>query len=285
MLITASMVQAAPGVAFLEIPVGSRESALAGAGAALVTGPTSATYNPATVAFTPRGVAFMLNKHFADTRAEFIGLTLRRGAWAFSPHFWGTRVADIENRTAPTQNPISTFDATNEAVGMSVAYHVSERVGAGITARYLHQKILYESAEGWSMDAGVLARFMERGLSAGLAVNHAGNMNLFLAEKPQLPTTLRGGLSYERSLGKLGFGMITVDALAIRESKPQIRGGLEYRAPNYLALRAGYVDGLDAQSLSVGFGLFIKHIQFDYAFIPYRENLGDGHRFSLGVEL
>jgi hypothetical protein len=110
-------------------------------------------------------------------------------------------------------------------------------------------------------------------------------MNQFLAEKPVLPTTLRGGLAYEHPLAKIGSVMITADALAIRESAPQFKGGVEYRAPNYLALRAGYLEGLDAQSLSVGFGLFIKHIQFDYAFIPFREDLGDGHRFSLGLEL
>lgn len=284
-MVLASAATAAPGVSFLEIPVGARENALAGAGAALITGPTSTTYNPATAAFTPRGAVFMLTKHFADTRAEFFGVTLHHGRWAFTPHFWGTRVADIEYRTEPTRNPISTFDATNEAVGTAIAYRVSDRLSFGATGRYLHQKILYESSEGWSVDAGALALFPARGITAGLAVNHLGNMNYFLAEKPILPTTVRGGIAYERPLARVGSLLLTADALGIKESAPQFRGGVEYRAPNYLALRAGYVSGLEAQSVSVGFGLFIKHIQFDYAFIPYREELGDGHRFSLGLEL
>ena len=265
--------------------MGARESALGGAGVALVTGPTSTAYNPATPAFTKRGVVFMLNKHFADVRSEFLGVTLRRGPWAFSPHFWGTRVPDIENRTEPTRDPITTFDATNEAVGIAIARQFSSRISFGVTGRYLHQKMLYESSEGWSVDAGAMMRLAERGLTAGLAVNHVGDMNQFLAEKPQLPTTLRGGVAYERPLAKIGSVMLTADALAIRESAPQFKGGLEYRAPNYLALRVGMVEGVDAQSFSAGFGLFIKHIQFDYAFIPYREDLGDGHRFSLGLEL
>ncbi len=284
-LISATAVAAAPGVSFLEIPVGARENALAGAGAALITGPTSITYNPATAAFTPRGAAFMLTKHFADTRAEFFCVTLRHGRWAFTPHFWGTRVADIEYRTEPTRDPISTFDATNEAVGTAIAYQVNDRLSFGATGRYLHQKILYESSEGWSVDAGALVRFPVRGITAGLAVNHLGNMNYFLAEKPTLPTTVRGGIAYERSLARVGSLLLTADALGIKKSAPQFRGGVEYRAPNYFALRAGYVSGLDAQSVSVGFGIFIKHVQFDYAFIPYREELGDGHRFSLGLEL
>lgn len=276
---------ASPGVTFLEIPVGARESALGGTGAALITGPTSATYNPATVAFTGRSVALMHNKHFADTRAQFIGFTVRRGAWALSPSFRGTRMADIEYRTEPTRNPISKFDATNEAVGTGIAYQISSRIAIGVAGKYLHQKILFESSEGWSVDAGALARWEDKGLAAGLAVNHAGNMNHFLNEKPTLPTTIRGGIAYERSVGKLGSALITADALTIRDTSPQFRGGLEFRAPNYIALRVGAVEGLEAQSFSVGFGLFIKHIQFDYAFIPYKENLGDGHRFSLGFQL
>jgi len=283
--VLASLASANPGVTFLEIPVGARESALGGAGAALITGPTSATYNSAVVAFTPRGVAFMHSKHFADARAQFIGFTVHRKALAISPSFWGTRVPDIEYRTDPTQSPISTFDATNEAVGITLAYRISERLAVGATGRYLHQKILFESSEGWSLDVGALMRWPERGLTAGLAVNHYGDMNEFLAEKPTLPTTVRGGVSYERAVGTIGSALVTADALAIRDSAPQFRGGVEFRAPHYLALRAGMVEGLDAQFLSVGFGLFIKHIQFDYAFIPYRENLGDGHRFSLGLEL
>ncbi len=285
LIMLASATAAAPGVSFLEIPVGARENALAGAGAALITGPTSITYNPATAAFTPRGAAFMLTKHFADTRAEFFGVTLHHGRWAFSPHFWGTRVADIEYRTEPTRDPISTFDATNEAVGTAIAYQVNDRLSVGATGRYLHQKILYESSEGWSVDGGALMRFPVRGITAGLAVNHLGDMNAFLAEKPTLPTTVRGGLTYEWPLARIGSLLVTADALGIKASAPQFRGGVEYRAPNYLALRAGYVSGLDAQSVAVGFGLFIKHIRFDYAFIPYREELGDGHRFSLGLEL
>jgi hypothetical protein len=276
---------AAPGVTFLEIPVGARESALGGAGAALITGPTSATYNAAAVAFTPRGVAFMHTKHFADAKAQFIGFTVHRKALAISPSFWGTRVSDIEYRTDPTRYPISTFDATNEAVGVTLAYRISERLAIGATGRYLHQKILFESSEGYSLDAGALARWPERGVTVGLAVNHFGHMNQFLAEEPTLPATVRGGVSYERKVGTIGSALVTADALAIRDSAPQFRGGVEFRAPQYLALRAGMVDGLDAQFLSVGFGLFIKHIQFDYAFIPYRENLGDGHRFSLGLVL
>jgi hypothetical protein len=284
LMMTASA-YAGTGLAFLEIPVGARESALGGAGVALVTGPTSAIYNPATLAFTKRGVALMHTKHYGDTKAEFIGVTLRAGRFYFSPHYWGTRISDIEYRIGPTQQPISTFDAVNSAVGGSVAYKANENLSFGLTGHYLYQKIQIESSDGWSLDAGASYKPPVDGLLLGLAVNHLGHVNEFVTEKPKLPTTLRGGASYKHSLHNLGHLLVTAEGLGIYENSPQFKGGIEYCAPDYVALRVGYVTGLEAQGISLGLGLFFKQFHLDYAFIPYKEELGEGHRFSLGLDL
>ena len=276
---------AGTGLAFLEIPVGARESALGGAGAALITGPTSVAYNPAVVAFTHRGAALVHTRHFADTRAQFIGVTVRRGKLALSPHYWGTRVSDIEFRTGPTRDPISTFDAVHSAVGAAAAYEVSSRIAFGATGRYLYQKIHVESADGFAFDAGVLARDFVSGLTLGLAAQHLGRMNELAAEAPELPLTLRCGAAYERALKSIGSLLVVAEAQAVKDQPPLFRGGIEYRAPGYLALRVGYVEGLAAQDVSLGVGFFLRDFRLDYAFIPYQENLGEGHRFSLSVDI
>ncbi|RPH95303.1 PorV/PorQ family protein [candidate division KSB1 bacterium] len=276
---------AATGLAFLEIPVGARESALGGAGVALITGPTSAMHNPAAVAFTPRSIALMHTKHFGDTKAQFVGFTVRRGRFALSPHYWGTRVSDIEYRTAPTSTPISTFDALNWVVGSALAMELGKHVAVGVSAKYLYQKIHVEDASGYTADIGVLTRDFLKGLSVGLAVQHFGHVNEFVSESPNLPTTLRGGAAYEHAISKYGTLLVTAEAQAVKDNTPRFVGGLEYRAPDYLALRAGYVSGLEAQNFSAGVGFFIKQYRLDYCFIPYRENLGEGHRFSLTFDI
>ncbi|MBU0509723.1 PorV/PorQ family protein [bacterium] len=276
---------AATGLAFLEIPVGGRESALGGCGAALISGPTSATYNPAAVAFSPRSVALMHTRHFADTRAQFLGFTVRRGKFAISPHYWGTRVADVEYRTSASRDPISTFDAVSSAVGAAVAYEINSRFAAGVTGRYLYQKIHVESSDGFAMDAGLLARELVSGFTLGLSAQHMGQMSEFASERPALPTALRGGAAFERALHNVGSLLVVAEAQAVKDNTPFFRGGIEYRAPDYVALRAGYVEGLDAQDVSFGLGFYVKHIRLDYAFIPYKENLGEGHRFSLALNL
>jgi hypothetical protein len=281
----ASACFAGTGLAFLEIPVGARESALGGCGVALITGPTSAQYNPATPAFTPRGVALMLTKHFADTRAEFIGFTLRRGRFAFSPSYLGTRVSDIEYRDQPSVSPISTFDAVNSAVGTALAVRLSDHYSVGVAGRYLYEKIQFESSGGFAMDAGALARDVIPGLNIGAAVQNLGKMSSFINEAPQLPTTLRAGAAYEHPFSKIGSLMITAEAEVVRDNTPMFKGGIEYRAPGYIALRAGYVQGLDTQNISFGIGFYVAHYRLDYAFIPFKEDLGEGHRFSFSFDI
>jgi len=285
MMLGVSTCFAGTGLAFLEIPVGARESALGGSGVALITGPTSAMYNPATVSFTPRGVAMMLTKHFGDTRSEYIGFTVHRGAVAISSSYLGTRVSDIEYRNQPSMDPISTFDAVNSAVGTAVAVKISDKYSVGVAAHYLYEKIQLESSNGLAADAGAMVRDLIPGMVIGLAVQNMGKMSKFVNESPELPTTLRAGASYERSLSKIGSLMVTAEADGVRDNKPLFGGGLEYRAPGYLALRAGYVKGLDAQDISFGVGFFLSQLRLDYAFIPFKENLGEGHRFSLAFDL
>lgn len=272
---------AGTGLSFLEIPVGARENALGGAGVALVSGPASVTFNPAAAALMPRSAALMHNRHFADTRAQFVGVTFRRGRFAVTPHYRGTRVADIEYRTYATREPVSTFDAVNSAVGAAAALRCGNNFAVGITGHYLYQKIHVESADGWAIDAGVMVRELAPGLTLGATAQHMGRMNEFAFESPTLPTTLRAGAAFERAVSNYGSVLVTAEGNAVRENTPVFRGGIEYRAPDYLALRAGIVEGLAAQALSLGLGFFVGPYRLDYAFIPFRENLGDGHRFAL----
>ena len=157
---------ATTGYSFLEIPVGARQSALGGAGVALESGPTSAAYNPALTAFAEHNsVVLMANQHFGDTRAQFFGTTLRSKRFAFSPHYWGTRVGDIEFRNAPTRDPISKFDAVNSAFGASVATKLTKSLSVGVTGHYLYQKIHVESSDGYAFDGGAFYRSPVKGLS------------------------------------------------------------------------------------------------------------------------
>jgi len=209
LLTFAVIASATTGYTFLEIPVGARQSALGGAGVALESGPTSAAYNPAIAALAEHNsVVLMANRHFGDTRAQFFGATLRSKRFSFSPHYWGTRVGDIEFRNAPTRDPISEFDAINSAIGASIATRLSQTFAVGITGHYLYHKIHVESSDGYAFDAGGYWKSPVKGLSFGAAVNHLGRVSEFIEEDVTLPTTARLGATYERII--TGAGTVLV---------------------------------------------------------------------------
>ncbi|MBK6911064.1 MAG: PorV/PorQ family protein [bacterium] len=273
------------GFTFLEIPVGARESALGGSGVALVTGPTSAAHNPAALALLRR-TSFVANstRHFGDTRAQYFALGIRTKRLYIAPHFWGTRVPDIEYRTQPTQEPISEFDATYAASGVSVGCQPLPKLSAGLTLRYLYSDIQFETSEGWSSDAGLLWSTPVEQLRVGAAVNHLGNVNAYASEDVTLPTTLRIGGAWQQPLGQAGALLVTAEGAAVQDQTPHFSGGFEFQAPEYLALRVGYVAGLDTQGVAFGAGLHFKRFRVDYAFLPYKEELGEGHRVGLGID-
>ncbi len=285
LILGASISSAQTGFTFLEIPVGARESAMGGAGVALVTGPTSAAHNPAALArLKYTSFAALTSRHFGDSRASYFGLNIRTNKISITPHFWGTSVPDVEYRTAPTSEPISKFDATFSAVGVSTGWMVTKGLSAGLTARYLHSKINFESAEGWSSDAGVLWDSPIEQLSIGAAVNHFGAVNQYATEDVTLPTTMRIGGAWKQELGSAGGLLLTAEGAGVRDNTPRFSGGVEYAAPQYLSLRLGYVAGLDAQGISFGAGLEYHRFRVDYAFLPYKEELGEGHRVGLTIE-
>ena len=285
-VLCAGPVAAAPGFAFLQIGVGAREGAMGGVGAALSQGPAAAYFNPANLAVGDRGGALLvLNRHFADITSQYAAITVRSGPWALTPHYLGTTVPDIELRDRPSQEPIALFDSRDAAIGLSIARRLPLGLSAGATVNYLWEKIYIEAADAWAFDFGAAWATPLAGLRLGAAVQNKGRASKFVAESPDLPTLFRGGASFTKGFGSLGRATIGADWVAVQEQAPEQRFGLELATLQILRLRGGLVAGVEAARFTAGFGLAYKGFQFDYAYAPFREHFGEGHRFAFGVEL
>jgi hypothetical protein len=277
---------AAPGFAFMQIGVGAREGAMGGAGAASSQGPAAAYFNPANLAIGDKGGALVaLNRHFADITSQYAAVTVRSGSWAFTPHYLGTTVPDIELRDRPSQEPIALFDSRDAALGLSIARRLPLGLSAGATVNYIWEKIYTEASDAWAFDFGAAWQAPISGLRFGAAVQNNGKASKFVAESPDLPALFRGGACFTESLGWIGSGTIAADWVAVKDQSPEQRFGLEVAALHILRLRGGFIGGVEAAQVTAGFGLAYKGFQFDYAYAPFREHLGEGHRFAFGVEL
>ena len=66
---------------------------------------------------------------------------------------------------------------------------------------------------------------------------------------------------------------------------PRNHFGVEYSYQKMLRLRAGYKTGFESQGATFGAGLQRAGYSFDYAYIDISNDLGNSHRFSLGIDL
>ena len=192
---------------------------------------------------------------------------------------------DIERRTGPSADPIGTFGAHDITIGVSYARNVGKGAYLGTTLKLLWESIDVETSQGWAFDIGVQYRGLLPGLSLGAALNHLGEMNALRNEGPSLPTRLRIGGAYEIVQIPHPQILIAVDGELPFDGDPNGHVGMEIHPIHPLALRVGYITGIETRSFTVGFGLDWNIFHVNYAFAPFKEDLGDGHRIALGLDL
>jgi hypothetical protein len=94
------------------------------------------------------------------------------------------------------------------------------------------------------------------------------------------PLTFAGGASLARRAAKVDW-LGSFEVLKLRGDDPEARVGVEARPVPGFALRGGWMFGQDSNDLTAGAGLAAGRWAFDYAFVPYRNGLGNSHRAGL----
>ncbi|MCP4583296.1 MAG: PorV/PorQ family protein [candidate division Zixibacteria bacterium] len=266
--------------AFLRLGSGSRPAALAEAVTASGVDITSAFYNPALLnSFDGKNqVVFMHNSYFSDVTENYLALASRGEQAAMGGYLILGKVSDFERRTGPDPEPSGTFDENN-FVGALTYTRGIDNIDLGVTFKYAFEKIDYASASAVMFDLGLYMPLTDE-ISVGGAVKNIGTKPKFQRDAFELPREIRVGTAYkpnyfQQRLVFLGDGVFYPDI----DTKFNL--GAEYTLGQYYALRAGYGAGYDSRGLSFGGGLFYRQFKFDYAFVNYKNDLGNAHRFTL----
>jgi hypothetical protein len=280
------------GLAFLKLGVSGRGVALADAMAASVSGSAANYYNPAGLIWREGAEArtqfmFMHKAWIQDTRIEFLGgMTQIGDENAIGAHLISTSVPDIEVRTVPGEAQ-GTFTASDLAVGVSFAHKFGQNVRAGITAKYLYEKIFVDNASGFAADLGVQADTPIENLKAAFTLANLGGMSTMRNEKTALPALMRLGTAYDFDIsdGRYSF-LLAADGLYVfPESRTYLNLGTEAVISRLVSIRAGYQFGSQARGLSAGLGLAYGVLALDYAYARLTSDLGNAHTISLAVNL
>ncbi|MCK5739428.1 PorV/PorQ family protein [bacterium] len=282
-VLSSTAVQAQSGMAFLKIGVGTRAAAM-GEAQAVAGGSSASTYwNPAGLSQMEKGeLMFVHNAWIQDISHEFLGAAFQTGT-----HHWGLAlttadIAGIERRTGPSDEPLGTISASNFSAAVSYARQLIPMLHVGVTAKYVYEHIYTETAHGLAFDLGLLsAPLANTGIQLALAVQNVGFTSELNTEAIDLPEIIRFGAAVN-DLDILPFGVVSgeVDLVQIQNEDIHVNIGAEMVVEKILALRAGYQTGYADKGLGAGLGLFLKNLEFGYAYTPFSSNLGDSHRFS-----
>jgi len=275
------------GAQELRIPVGSRMSALGGAGVAEAIGAEAIYWNPAGVAFYDgTEVMFTHLEYFADISVEYFAVTTAIedfGSLGISAKVMS--FGDIPKTTVA--NPEGTgeiISPTYAVVGLTYSRQFTDRVAFGVTGQLVNEKIEQQSATGMAFDFGFIYDPGWQGLRFGLVIKNYGPDMRFSGpgfdvdnnvpgSEPgttdktyrtqsasfELPSSVQIGASWNLLDIENSRATLMGNFQSNNSSRDEFRGGLEYAFNDMFFLRGGYVNsGQDSYMYGATFGAGLK---------------------------
>jgi long-subunit fatty acid transport protein len=286
------------GAQFLKLGAGARAGGMADAFAAVADDVTAAYYNPAGLTQLKgvqlSGAHTML---FEDVSYDALNFAV---PWqkekTYSRHvlalgIYNLRVSEIERRVSDTTGSIGTFDSSDAAYAVSYAYAFSPRLSAGVTGKYIVQRLDTYNASAAAADAGLHWKpnpNAVRPWTAALVVKNVGNKPEFAGVEDPLPMGGTAAFGWEAIPNAL---KLDLEATKYRDTDPFASLGAEYRHHFNTsvsgALRGGYTshyrDNEGLNGVALGGGIQFHKAGFDFAWQPFGR-LGNTFRYSLIVK-
>ena len=269
---------------FLQIGVGASAAGMGGAYTAVAEGAEGAYWNPAMLTATD-GRELSLS-HFS----WYQDLKLEHGAYAHnlnerttiaaSMTYLGYGTIEGYDRFGNSSGEVTAYDWVG---GLSVGYAINDRVSAGVTWKYVTQKLHTTSASAMAADFGL--RYQWDRITVGAVAANIGSDMTFETESEHLPAAARIAVA----VVPFDYGFRTAIEFEKRfYGDAVIRHGVELNFEQRYFLRTGYNFYLEDESnafsdgLSLGAGLQYGSAQLDYAFtLKDRYSSESLHRFSV----
>lgn len=287
------------GAEFLLLDTTARGIALGGAMAAVTDDASSIYWNPAGLAKVPRlSATFMHAQYVADMTYEALAYAQRINDAAViaggARYLDGGSIprTDLQGVANGSFNPRSYV--AEGGWGQSI-YDLSDSemdVSMGVTARMIRTDLGLGAVNGYAADFGIQSRFFTaaHAYDVALAVQNVGAGQKFDQVRDTLPTRVRfgGAVKPIRTLS------LSIEGLAPINDAPYAAAGAEYVLEVERGitgfLRAG-INTLTYESLgmsstlSLGLGLKLNDLTFDYAFVPMGVLGTATHRLSISFNL
>ena len=267
----------------LLLPFTAEAAALTDANIAISGSLSSVSANPATIA----GVAanefrFTFVQWIEDVQSQALVAVLPTSQFTLALAVATTSVSGIEVRDIPGP-AIGSFTSHAVSLRATAAGRLTEEIEAGVTLKYLYEKIYVDDATGFAFDAGVTSDVLGGGWHLGAAVTNFGSLGAFRSTSSDLPTALRFGVS--RTIEAFGLDWTGHAALSreTHDGENHLHAALEASYGGLVVARVGYVTGYEARSLSAGIGFRYGPARLDYAVVPFSLGFNAAQCLSVGV--
>lgn len=273
------------GLSFLRVGTTAREQAMANAGVASASGASANYYNPALLCDGEQSaIAFSQNLYVLDARSSFVAAKFKgeTSSWGVALTWFSVR--DIPIRTRATSEPEGFFDAQNATLAVSYARPFGARLSLALTGKILYEKLFIDEANGYALDVSATYRFEKNPLALAASLQNVGAMNALRSTPSRLPTLLRAGAAYPFALASLdGSLLLEGNVESVFSGKTFLNFGAEFEFKKRFWIRAGYALGNDSRAFSGGIGMRYANFNFDYAFIPFSNELGTANLLTFQV--
>lgn len=284
---------------FLELDVGARPAAMAGAFTGLANSVDAIAYNPAGLARLPRGeLTFMHNQYLPGMRQEWLAFAQPTADFGTIAVSLNTVAVDPFGAYTADDAPIGKVSASETALGGAYAIRLPFGVSVGAGGQILRSKLGNRTATSTALDFG--AHFKPAPLiEFGAALLHVGPPLRYVSDDSPLPRTLKVGVALHPLfwLDDLRVDQRFIDhvSLLLDASLPQDQSVLIASAvelaygPLYIR-GGGRSGGYAGPGYTAGIGLAVSRLDknkpeldFDYAFVDYGE-LGQAQRASITLK-
>jgi hypothetical protein len=302
------------GAQFLQIPVGGRAAAMAGACIASASDASALFWNPAGI------VNVRSNDVFFGHTEWWASIQLNHAAYVHTTEDLGSfgvamSVLSMDKMEVTTElQPEGTgqfFDAQDIMIGATYARRLTEDFCVGLTVKYVGQRIWNETASGMAFDVGTQYKIGFRDLTIAMSMTNFGgdltydgldlnrkydastqfaNNRLsparLAADGYPLPLHFQVGLSMTALSMEQFEVLLATDVTHPNDNSERVNVGTEIRVLDQFFVRGGYRFGYDIENATFGAGVSVPlgdtRLFFDYAYALY-DLLPNINRFSIGM--
>jgi opacity protein-like surface antigen len=304
------------GAQFLKIGMGARYVAMGEASVACVNDAYALYWNPAALTeISSSNLSFTNVDWVTDVQLNHVSFAKALNEYGtFGVSLTALTMGDMEVTTVEEpEGTGETFTASSYALSLGYARKLTDRFSAGISGKYIWERISEERASGIAFDFGTLFYTGFRSLRIAMNISNLGpelklegpeldsyynpqpenpnydNVKAKLSVDPyDLPLTFRFGAAYDLIDASESKFTLSMEAKHPNDNVQQASFGGEYLWKETFSLRAGYKLNYEEEGLTLGGGMKIKtgkntKLDISYAWADF-SHLSSVHRFSLGFE-